>query len=242
VSSSIAFNSSGVIHKVGYLTPDLTPVTVTCRALFIPNDEQYLAIVRGALQELTFSWNWTKDGALTPEQAANNFMPMFDSFCLEKSTCRMIGEIVMYGGSTSPNVNWLPCDGSEVAQGDYPDLYAVIGDNFGVASVGNFRLPDMRGRTGAGVGTGAGIAEVTLGQMYGASTHTLIENEMPAHVHAYDPVIVGDLDVEGAGVPQPNAAKIIPAITENTYSTGGGQAHNNLPPRLGVNFLIVARE
>lgn len=227
---------------MGYLTPDITPANSTCRALFIPDDEQYLAIVRGALQELTFPYNWVKQGALTPDQAANNFMDMFDRFCFNEGTCRVIGEIIPYAGSSSPKPEWLVCDGSVVSQSDYPDLFAVIGSAYGSASSGNFKLPDFRGRSPSGVGIGSGLSPVTLGQAYGEENHTLTEAEMPAHVHSYDPVIIGDLDTEAGGIPQPNAAQIVPLAAENTYSAGGGNPHNNIPPRLGINFLIVAKE
>lgn len=69
---------------MAYLTPDVQPVSNACRFLIIPDDPQYLAIVRGALQELTFSYNWVQQGALTPEEAAAAFVPMFDSFCFDE--------------------------------------------------------------------------------------------------------------------------------------------------------------
>lgn len=228
---------------MGYLTPDVTPDNSVCRALFIPNDEQYLAIVRGALQELTFASNWDKFGTLTREQAAQNFVDMFDKFCLnEGGVCRVIGEIIAYAGSTSPDSRWLVCDGSEVLQSTYPDLYTVVGNTYGSATSGYFRLPDLRGRAISGVGTGTGLSAVTLGQAYGEENHILTVGELAAHHHAYDPVVVGDLDVESFGIPQPNAAQIIPLITENTYDTGDNDPHNTIGPRLGINYLIVAKD
>lgn len=219
-----------------YLTPDEVPDNATCRALFIPNNEQYLAVVRGALQELTFAYNWTKYGAVTPEEAASSFLDMFDRFSFNEGTCRVIGELITFAGATSPNVNWLLCDGSNVLIDDYPDLYAVIGDAFGVAPATYFKLPDLRGRTPAGVGTGAGIPTVTLGEYYGEADHTLTESEMPSHVHSS----VGSTTL-------PDTTGEIPALADYftpsfTGSAGGDQPHNNLPPRLGINYLIVAKD
>lgn len=227
---------------MGYLTPDTSPASVTCRALFIPDHEQYLAIVRGALQELTFSYNWTNFGSLTPDQAAAMFVPMFDKFCFSEGQCRLIGEIVAYAGSSSPDIRWLFCDGSEVLIADYPDLYTIISDTYGVASADNFRLPDLRGRSISGIGTGTGLTSVTLGLEYGEENHVLTVGELATHHHAYDPVVVGDLDLESPGVPQPNAAQIVPLITENTYDTGNNEGHNTIGPRLGINYLIVAKD
>lgn len=222
---------------MGYLTPDVVPGNTSCRALFIPDSEDYIAIVRGALQELTFDYNWNKFGALTPEEAAASFVDMFDRFCLYTESCRMIGEIVIYAGSTNPNPNWLVCDGSEVAQADYPDLYTIIGSTYGSAGTGNFKLPDMRGMSPSGVGTGPGMTAVTLGQRYGAETHTLTESEIPAHTHSEGTVTPVAIPV-GPLAPVPSA---IPAIGV-TGSAGGGQAHNIIGPRLGLTFLIVAKD
>lgn len=163
----------------------------------------------------------------------------------------MIGEIVEYAGSTSPKTNWLVCDGSEVAQADYPDLYAVIADNFGTASAGNFRLPDFQGRSPAGIGTGSGLTAVTLGQKYGEESHALTTAELAAHNHADTghqhttgnslsgvALTPGELPVL---LPNP-----IPALTgsasANIANTGSGSAHNTIGPRLGILYLIVAKD
>lgn len=236
---------------MGYLTPSAAPVTSVCRALFIPDDESYLAIVRGALQMLTFPESWVKYGTLTEAEAANMFVDMFDRFCFAEGPCRMIGEIICYAGSASPKANWLVCDGSEVAQADYPDLYAVIGSTYGSAGTGNFKLPDLRGRSGAGAGTGTGLNPVALGQQYGEQSHTLTTAEMPAHSHAdtghqhtVGNSIIGAAVMPGEGpvlVPNP-----IPALTgsasANIQNTGNSDAHNTIGPRLGLTFLIVAKD
>lgn len=224
-----------------YLTPNVAPTEFICRALFIPNDLDFLAIITGAIQELTFAYNFEKYGALTPEQTSEMFTVMFDKFCFNEGMCRVIGEIIEYAGSASPNPSWLVCDGSEVSQATYPDLYTVIGATYGSASAGMFRLPDLRGRSMSGTGTGTGLTAVSLGQEYGEENHVLTVGELAEHHHAYDPVVVGDLDLESPGVPQPNAAQIVPLITENTYDTGNNEGHNTVGPRLGVTMLIVAR-
>lgn len=49
---------------------------------------------------------------------------------------------------------WLYCDGSSLACGDYPFLYAVIGNAFGGDGT-HFNLPDLRGRFVRGVDGGS---------------------------------------------------------------------------------------
>jgi microcystin-dependent protein len=229
----------------------MAPGGITCRALFVPDSEACLAVVRGALQELTIPYNWTKYGALTPDESAALFVDMFNSFCFAEGPCRMIGEIIAFAGTVSPKPNWLLCNGAEVAQATYPDLYAVIGDTYGAASVGNFLLPDLRGRSLSGFGSGPGLNPIDVGQRYGEQSHILSTDEIPAHNHADTghqhttgnsatgvAVTPGELPVL---VPNP-----IPALTgsasANITNTGGGSGHNTIGPRLGIMYLIVAKD
>ena len=55
----------------------------------------------------------------------------------------------MFSGAPSAETNYRKlCNGQELAQADYPDLYALIGATYGAASnpVTLFKLPDFRGR------------------------------------------------------------------------------------------------
>ena len=65
-----------------------------------------------------------------------------------------VGCIVPFGGDTNKIMaGWLLCDGSELTKTEYAELYAVIGDSFGTASVNTkFVLPDLREATTKGVG------------------------------------------------------------------------------------------
>ena len=68
------------------------------------------------------------------------------------------GTIVMWGGSAS-NIpaGWLPCDGRQLGQTQYPELYAAVGTSFGVQPpAGQFFIPDLRGRFVRGQDAGAG--------------------------------------------------------------------------------------
>lgn len=119
-----------------------------------------------------------------------------------------IGAIIPFAGANAPT-GYLLCDGSEVERTKYPDLYDIIGNLYGVASigVGTFRLPDLRGRfplgrdnmdnaftvpnaTGGFVDAGGGNADRVsgtapdnIGQGGGQSTNTLIVSNLPEHEH-----------------------------------------------------------
>jgi len=106
------------------------------------------------------------------------------------------GVILPYAGTTAP-LNWLICDGSEVLQIDYPKLFQVIGFNYLQANlvsdggVAKFALPDLRGRTIAGLddmgGTAAnritGLRGSELGNTGGTEDVTLSANQIPDHEH-----------------------------------------------------------
>lgn len=70
-----------------WLTPDELPEEDECRPLFIPANEAWLAIVSGAILELTREWNWEQFGALTPAQCAAAMLNMqqryYDDACTD---------------------------------------------------------------------------------------------------------------------------------------------------------------
>lgn len=61
-----------------------------------------------------------------------------------KSELIPVGSIMCYASSRCPE-GYLPCDGRELMQSQYPDLYKVIGKLFG-GSLKTFCLPDLQGR------------------------------------------------------------------------------------------------
>ncbi len=102
------------------------------------------------------------------------------------------GSILGFGGSSAPT-GWLLCDGTAynaVTSPQYQPLYDVIGITYGGTNNTNFKVPDLRGRTliGSGTGTATGATNKTLGStptsgVGGEETHTLTSNEMASHNH-----------------------------------------------------------
>jgi microcystin-dependent protein len=234
---------------MGYLTPSTLPTDTLCRVLLIPNDLEFLANVTGALQTLIFPDSWTKQGTLTPDQAAAALVDMFDQFCFDTGICRMIGEIIPYAGATSPNTKMLLCDGASLLRGDYPDLFTVIGTAYGAADSTHFNIPDLRGRVPLGAGAGSGLSTYALGASGGEEAHTLVSGEMPSHSHTD----LGHTHVEGnatptliaigPGAPAPSAVPSVGVTgsgSANLTATGGGSSHENRQPYLAISYLIVA--
>jgi hypothetical protein len=83
------------------------------------------------------------------------------------------GVVQMCAGATAPT-GWLLCDGSAVSQTEYANLFSVIGVTYGDPGGGNFNLPDFRGRTPIGVGTGVGLTARALADSGGVEEEPTI--------------------------------------------------------------------
>jgi len=77
---------------VPYLTPDDLPEERDCRALLIPASSDWLAIVSGALTELTKTWNWQQGGAVTVDEAVSAMLDMISGYYIDPcATCETPG-------------------------------------------------------------------------------------------------------------------------------------------------------
>lgn len=83
-----------------YLTPDEIPEDDACRPLFIPDSTAWLAIVSGALTELTQPYNWEEFGTLTVEQCVERMQEMIDAYYDEPC-----GECTLPGGGKIIRIN-----------------------------------------------------------------------------------------------------------------------------------------
>ena len=83
---------------------------------------------------------------------------------------------------------YLVADGASIPVATYPNLFAVIGYDYG-GSGPNFNLPDFRGLgiAGAGLGTALpGLTNHALGSFHGSETHVLSVAELATHTHLQD--------------------------------------------------------
>jgi microcystin-dependent protein len=127
-------------------------------------------------------------------------------------------------------------------------LFAVIGTQFGEADgVHSFALPDFRGRFPLGLdnmgGTSANrvtaAAADVMGGNGGAETVTLTAAQLPAHNHPIKQgsASSGSTNIGASILRDRNAAPTdVTDIIQN--NTGGGGAHENLPPYQTISFII----
>ena len=152
----------------------------------------------------------------------------------------IIGEVKMYGGAVAPFYHEF-CTGQFLDKVVYKNLYSVIGDKYNTINtpVGKFSLPNMVDKFPVMKG---------LGDTGGSNEVTLTVNHLPSHSHDIncdsntgDTVSpIGSILADAAGLDKDFSTKSPNSkMSNNSIShTGGGQAFDNLPPYLGINFII----
>jgi microcystin-dependent protein len=155
--------------------------------------------------------------------------------------------------ATSAPSGWLLCDGSAVSRTDYSNLFTIVGTTFGSGNGSTtFNLPDLRGRSIIGVGTGSGLTARARGDTGGAETHTLTEAQMPLHGHPFQATYVtassASVQTTGGFLTNNGTATSRTAYTgavsnsqgQQIGGTGGGSAHNNMQPFIALSYIIRA--
>lgn len=130
-----------------------------------------------------------------------------------------IGELMLFGGNYCP-LNWLPADGRTMNIADHDLLFALLGTTYGGDGQTTFHLPDLRGRTAVGTGTGPGLPTKSLGQSGGVEHTTLTANHLPAHIHS----LPASTQPATHATPAPGR---VPAAAQNggAYASAGPAAH-----------------
>lgn len=219
---------------MAWITPENAPTAIKSRRVFIPDSEQWLAIVSGALLPLIYSYNWEQVEGISAEDAAQRAFEMYTQF-LEGHG--MIGTVTPYV-TTLPPQGYIECDGSTHNRTDYPELYALLDAAF-ILDADTFVTPDLRGRTVIGAGNGTGLTNRVVGAVGGQETHTLDVSEIPAHQHST--YLLQDAKRLGVNeLANIVFGNIIPNPLMQTDFTGGDGPHNNMQPFTSIRYGICA--
>ncbi len=173
-----------------------------------------------------------------------------------------IGTILTFAFSAAPT-GWMLCDGSLVPA-DTPLGEALLADGHPYGWDGtNPRIPNIQGRTIVGDNN---HGSWSIGGTGGVEQVTLTTNQMPSHDHAVILNDGGHqhsaISTAGSG-PNSNASWTVGGasaggastfgwtgnnganvrvLTDNKWdysrNTGGGQAHDNMPPYIVLNHII----
>jgi microcystin-dependent protein len=129
-------------------------------------------------------------------------------------------------------------------------LFSLLGTTYGGDGKSTFALPNLQGSAPMQQGQGPGLSLRVLGESAGEQTVTLLQTEMPSHKHgvqASSGTGVGPGgNVWGSGL-KGTAAFYAPSSAPTnvqmspfgTSIAGGNLPHNNMPPYLGLTFIIA---
>jgi microcystin-dependent protein len=154
----------------------------------------------------------------------------------------------MFAGNFAPR-GWAFCDGQLLAISSNSALFSILGTTYGGDGRVTFGLPDLRGRAPihAGGSQGPGLSRRRLGEKGGSENVTLAVQQLPPHNHKLkaDEAVANQVTPEGNVLASKNRTKLYsdgPANKDMGASSignaGGGQAHPNMQPYLGINYII----
>ena len=129
-------------------------------------------------------------GDIKNDALSNSDKLVYDSAKEKWSTAQTTniytGQIFAFAGTQSPS-GYLLCEGGQVLQSAYPELYAAISTtyNLGTETSGYFRLPDLSSRVPIGKDSSDTNIDA-LGKRYGDSYVTLQTSQIPSHTHIQD--------------------------------------------------------
>jgi len=139
---------------------------------------------------------------------------------------------------------WALCNGQFMPINQNQALFSLLGTTYGGNGQTTFALPDVRSR----VPIGQGPQFSTLGQRGGEEFHTVIQTEMPQHLH----FLQASPTTANSGNPVNNFIGAIPTFAFNqniaalttlapsvVTTTGGSQPHENRQPFLVLNMMIA---
>lgn len=162
------------------------------------------------------------------------------------------GELKMWPTATAP-VGYLLCNGALVSRTTYALLYAVIGDTFGAGDgTSTFALPSFTNRMPIGAGstysantTGGSTDAITVAHTHTFSATTGVMSANASHSHTQNPVVGAGVTYIGSGSTGTGSGSTgttnidhTHSVSGTTASTGSSGTNANLPPYIGIHFII----
>lgn len=195
-------------------------------------------------------------GTLATTQSAGNNTTAIATTAFVKTAIDAIpisitsGSMVMWPTATAPS-GYLLCNGQAVSRSTYATLFAVTSTVYGVGDGSTtFNVPDLRDRfpIGAGTtysagGTGGSADAIVVSHTHTATSTSTVTD--PGHAHS---VGLGSGNASGGSAGYGSGGSsfstggagtgISVATSTTNASTGSSGTGANLPPYLGIHFII----
>lgn len=157
-----------------------------------------------------------------------------------------IAQIMLFAGDFAPR-NWAYCQGQIISIAQNSALFSLLGTTYGGNGIQTFGLPNFASRTAIGTGAGAGLSQVTLGEMGGSEYTSLTTAMMPAHTHTLNANSNPGTVASPAGNVLANsgtdkfylkAGTPVVMKNESIGVTGSNQPFDSKQPYLAINYVI----
>ena len=163
-----------------------------------------------------------------------------------------VAEIRIFAGNFAPT-GWAQCNGQLMPISQNTALFSLLGTTYGGDGKSTFALPNLQGSAPMQAGQGPGLSLRDLGETGGEQNVTLIVTEMPSHSHGWQVTPTGRFG-GSSNVPTGNSLSNgvatdsvygasgsgnIAMSPSGTSIAGGSLPHNNMPPYLGLTFIIA---
>ena len=158
-----------------------------------------------------------------------------------------LGQIQAFGFNFAPR-GWAQCSGQLLPIAQNTALFSLLGTTYGGDGRTTFALPDLRGRSMVGYGTGPGLSPIQIGQNGGNENTILSVANLPPHNHTVQVKVNTANGEESTSTSylSSHASAFSDAPTTNAVlagvssaNAGGGQAFSNRDPYLGINVCIA---
>ena len=161
-----------------------------------------------------------------------------------------VAEIRIFPFNFAPK-GWAFCNGQILPISQNTALFSLLGTTYGGDGKSTFALPDLQGSAPMAPGQGPGLSLHDLGEQSGSQFVTLIQSEMPIHIHnlmaTTEDGVAGSLlansvlaSTPGAQLYQTDSSKNIVQMNFQALSVAGASLpHNNMMPYLTLNMCIA---
>lgn len=157
-----------------------------------------------------------------------------------------VAEIRMFGFNFAPT-GWAQCNGQLLPISQNTALFSLLGTFYGGDGKSTFALPNLQGSVPMFWGQGQGLSDYVIGEQAGTPFVTLLQSEMPAHIHNFvaseesgnENNPGNNYFGDGETIYAPDNNPVAPMALQTLSIAGSSLPHNNMMPYLVINFCIA---